>query len=47
MGSFLLALAAPLGITLMGYLLGIQPMFVGGLVFTGLILAAGFLRSIS
>lgn len=42
--KFLLAMAAPVGITVMGLVLGIEQMFVAGLVFTGLILFAGFLR---
>jgi hypothetical protein len=42
-----LALVAPLGVTVMGLMLGIEPLFVGGLVFTGLVLAAAVLRRMS
>ena len=45
--KFLLALVAPVGSTLMGLVLGIQGLFIGGLVFTGLILVAGVLRRMS
>lgn len=43
--KFFLALIAPLGITVMGLLLGIGEMFIGGLVFTCLILITRWLRS--
>ena len=42
--KFLLALVAPVGLTIMGAVLGIEPMFLAGLAFCGLILVAGFLR---
>ncbi|MDP1688676.1 MAG: hypothetical protein Q8L47_00915 [bacterium] len=43
--QFLLALVAPIGITTMGLLLGIPTMFFAGLVFTGFIIFARYLRS--
>lgn len=38
------AMVAPVGITFMGLALGIDQMFIAGLVFTGLVLFAGFLH---
>lgn len=45
--KFILAIVAPLGITLMGLLLGIEQLFLSGLIFTGLIVGAAFLRRMS
>ena len=42
--KFFLAMIAPVGITLMGLALGINQLFVAGLVFTGLVVVAGILR---
>jgi len=42
--KFFLAMVAPVGITLMGLALGIEEMFIAGLVFAGLVLFAGFLH---
>jgi hypothetical protein len=38
---FLLAMTAPGGITIMGAVLGIKPMFIAGLVFCGIGVLAG------
>lgn len=38
--KFALALIAPVGITIMGAILGIEQMFAAGLVFCGLVVAS-------
>jgi hypothetical protein len=39
--KFKLAMVAPVGITLFGLLLGVPQLFIGGLVFTGLVVLSG------
>ena len=45
--KLLLALIVPIGVAVMGLLLGIQGMFFAGLAFTALVLFAGVLRLMS
>lgn len=45
--KFFVATIAPVGITLMGLVLGSSQLFVAGLVFTALILFAAILRRMS
>jgi len=45
MGSFGLALIAPVGTAIMGLMIGSDELFLGGVVFTLLILFSRFLRS--
>jgi hypothetical protein len=45
--KFARALIAPLGITLMGYFLHIQPMLITGIVFTALVVIARYLIHIT
>ena len=47
MGKLILALVAPVGVALIELALGITPLFIGGLVFTGLVLVAVVLRAMS
>ena len=47
MGKLILALVAPLGITLFGLALGIKPLFIGGLIFTGFVIVGAILHVMS
>lgn len=45
--NFHVAIIAPLGFTFLGLLIGSQELFMGGLIFTGLIIVAGILKRFS
>ena len=45
--KFALALISPLGITLMGYFLHIEPLFITGIAFTAIVIFARYLGSIT